>query len=63
MQQQSGCCLQHCAAPAKPFFGIPHLQELMMERQLEGGLAVPSPILSRVYHLLSEGLLGFDGCR
>jgi hypothetical protein len=34
-----------------------------MERQLEGGLAVPSPILSRVYHLLSEGLLAFDGCR
>jgi hypothetical protein len=34
-----------------------------MERQLEGGLAVPSPILSRVYHLLSEGLVAFDGCR
>lgn len=39
------------------------LQQCIMERRREGGLQVPAPLLTRMYQLLSDGMLGYEQCR
>lgn len=39
------------------------LYQLIYERIAEGGLAVPPPVLSRVFATLSEATNGFEHCR
>mmetsp|Transcript_12415 Transcript_12415/g.31747 ORF Transcript_12415/g.31747 Transcript_12415/m.31747 type:complete len:462 (-) Transcript_12415:1232-2617(-) len=39
------------------------LLELVSHRQMEGGLRIAPPILSRAYQLLSDGMSAYDQCR
>lgn len=39
------------------------LQQAIMERRRQGGLQVPAPLLTRMYQLLSDGMLGYEQCR
>ncbi|KAK9805550.1 hypothetical protein WJX72_004682 [[Myrmecia] bisecta] len=39
------------------------LQQQLQERLAEGGLALPAPIASRMWQMLSEGYIDFEGCR
>lgn len=39
------------------------LQQAIMERRRQGGLLVPAPLLTRMYQLLSDGMLGYEQCR
>jgi hypothetical protein len=38
------------------------LQQCIMERRREGGLQVAPPLLTRMYQLLSDGMLGYEQC-
>jgi hypothetical protein len=40
----------------RPYLVNAWLQQLLLERQREGGLNISSPVLARAYHLLSEGM-------
>ena len=39
------------------------LHQLLIERRRSGGLNIEPPIMSRVYQVLSEGMIGFEQCR
>lgn len=39
------------------------VNQAILERRREGGLAVPPPIMTRVYGVLSGGFLAFEQCR
>ena len=39
------------------------LYQLINERIRAGGLAVPPPVLTRIYAILSDGMLGYEHCR
>lgn len=39
------------------------IHQIILERRREGGLAIEPPIMTRVYQVLSEGMLGFEQCR
>eukprot|EP00892_Ulva_mutabilis_P012037 jgi/Ulvmu1/9205/UM005_0305.1 len=39
------------------------LQQAIMERRRQGGLQVPAPLLTRMYQLLSDGMLGYEQCK
>lgn len=39
------------------------LYQLIFERVREGGLAVPPPVLTRIFAILSDGMLGYEQCR
>lgn len=39
------------------------IQGLCIKRRREGGLAVPPPIVTRIFQMMSEGLAGFENCR
>jgi hypothetical protein len=39
------------------------LQQCIIERRRAGGLAVPAPLLTRMYQLLSDGMFGYEQCR
>lgn len=39
------------------------IQALCVRRRREGGLAVPPPVASRIFHVISDGLASFENCR
>lgn len=39
------------------------IHQIIQERRRDNGLAIEAPILTRVYQVLSEGMLGFEQCR
>lgn len=39
------------------------IQQTIMERRRRGGIQVPAPLLTRMYQLLSDGMLGYEQCR
>ncbi|CAD7699638.1 unnamed protein product [Ostreobium quekettii] len=39
------------------------VHQIVLERRREGGLAIEPPILTRVYQVLSEGMLGYEQSR
>ena len=39
------------------------LQEYVLDRHREGGLAVPPPVLTRLHAVLSDAMLGYEQCR
>ena len=39
------------------------IYQLVYERIRAGGLAVPPPVLTRVFAILSDGMLGYEQCR
>jgi hypothetical protein len=39
------------------------LQQLLVQRKRDGGLAVPSPVLTRAYQLVAEAMAGYEQCR
>lgn len=57
------CCGAHLPYMERPYLVMAWIQELLVDRQRQGGLDVPAPILSRPYQLLSEGLTAFEQCR
>ena len=39
------------------------IQNYIMEREREGGLAVPPPVLTRMHAIMSDCMLGYEQCR
>lgn len=39
------------------------VNQIIIERRKKGGLAVPPPIMTRVYGVLSGGLSAYEQCR
>ena len=39
------------------------LQQSIMERRRLGGIQADAPLLTRMYQLLSDGMLGYEQCR
>jgi hypothetical protein len=40
----------------RPYIVLTWIHQVLMERQREGGINVPAPLLNRAYHLLSDGM-------
>jgi hypothetical protein len=58
-----GCCAAHVHYMHRPALVMAWLHELLMQRQQDGGLEVPAPILSRAYQILSDAVNSYDHCR
>eukprot|EP01025_Chloroclados_australasicus_P030869 TRINITY_DN3106_c0_g1_i1.p1 TRINITY_DN3106_c0_g1~~TRINITY_DN3106_c0_g1_i1.p1 ORF type:complete len:491 (-),score=51.58 TRINITY_DN3106_c0_g1_i1:2910-4268(-) len=39
------------------------VHQFIMERRMQGGLKIEPPIITRLYQVFSEGMLGFEQCR
>lgn len=62
-----GCLLENgLYAPApteRVHMVMAWIQQIIMERRKEGGIDVPAPLLTRLYHVLSDAMLGYEQCR
>ncbi|KAI8466896.1 MAG: hypothetical protein J3K34DRAFT_432097 [Monoraphidium minutum] len=59
----TSCCSLHLAYMDRPHLVAAWLQEVLVKRHAEGGLAVPTPVLARAYQLLSDAMSGYEQCR